>query len=152
MFNKFAVATIAAVASAQQIGTNTQEQHLSMSIQECMGGVCENASGQVVLDANWRWLHNVGGYSNCYTGAEWDTSYCPDDKTCAEKCALDGVDQNTWTSTYGVKSTGNGLNLGFVTQGSYAKNVGSRSFLMDANNSYKQFKMANKEINGLYES
>lgn len=146
MFNKFAIAAIAAVASAQQIGTNTQEQHLSISMQECHTGVCENGNASVVIDGNWRWLHNVGGYSNCYTGASWDTNYCPDDKTCAENCALDGVDQNTWTSTYGVKSTGNGLNLGFVTQGAYAKNVGSRSFLMDGNNSYKQFKMPNKEI------
>ena len=90
--NKFAIATIAAVASAQQIGTNTQEQHLSLNVQECAQGVCENSSASVVLDANWRWLHNVGGYTNCYTGAEWDTSLCPDDKTCAENCALDGVD------------------------------------------------------------
>jgi len=84
MFNKFAIAAIAAVASAQQIGYNTQEQHLSISMQECHNGPCENGNASVVLDGNWRWLHNVGGYSNCYTGSSWDMNYCPDDKTCAE--------------------------------------------------------------------
>jgi len=38
------------------------------------------------------------------------------------------------------------MKLGFVTQGSYAKNVGSRTFLMDGNNHYKQFELANKEL------
>jgi len=146
MFKSFAAAAIAALTSAQQIGTNTQEQHLSMNIQSCFQGSCTTENTSVVLDSNWRWLHNVGGYSNCYTGNAWDTSYCPDDKTCAEKCALDGVDQNTWSGTYGVTAQGNGLNLGFVTQGPYSKNVGSRMYLMDGGNHYKQFKMANKEI------
>jgi len=142
----FFAAAIAAIATAQQIGTNTQEQHLSLNWQNCEGNQCFNNSGSVVLDGNWRWLHNVGGYSNCYTGNAWDKSFCPDDKTCAEKCALDGVDQNTWQGTYGVQANGDALKLGFVTQGQYSKNVGSRSFLMDGSNHYKQFQLANKEF------
>lgn len=142
----FFAAAIAAIATAQQIGKNTQEQHLSMNWENCESGQCFSNNGSVVLDANWRWLHNVGGYSNCYTGNAWDKSYCPDDKTCAQKCALDGVDQNTWQGTYGVQANGNALKLGFVTQGQYSKNVGSRSFLMDGDNHYKQFNLANKEF------
>ena len=92
----FFAATIAAIATAQQIGTNTQEQHLNLNWQNCESGQCFNNAGSMVLDANWRWLHNVGGYTNCYTGNKWDTNFCPDDKTCAEKCALDGVDNQTW--------------------------------------------------------
>lgn len=92
----FFVAAVAAIASAQQIGTNTQEEHLDLNWQNCEGGQCFNNNGKVVLDANWRWLHNVGGYTNCYTGASWDTSICNDDQSCAQKCALDGVDKNTW--------------------------------------------------------
>ena len=45
----------------------------------------------------------------------WDPSYCPDNKTCAERCALDGVDENTWRNTYGVTTEGNKLRLNYVT-------------------------------------
>ena len=42
----------------------------------------------VTLDANWRWIHGKDGYENCYTGNEWDQSYCPDAATCTENCLL----------------------------------------------------------------
>ena len=65
---RFALAALAAIASAQQIGHNTAEEHLPMSWKQCNGGQCYDEVGSVVLDANWRWLHNNGGYTNCYTG------------------------------------------------------------------------------------
>jgi len=92
MFKSFTIAAIAASASAQQIGSNTKEQHLTLNWENCEGGQCFSNAGSVVLDANWRWLHNIGGYTNCYTGNSWDKSFCPDNDTCAQKCALDGVD------------------------------------------------------------
>ena len=42
----------------------------------------------VTLDANWRWIHGKDGYENCYTGNQWDQSYCPDAATCTENCRL----------------------------------------------------------------
>ena len=42
----------------------------------------------VTLDANWRWIHGKDGYENCYTGNQWDQSYCPDAATCTENCLL----------------------------------------------------------------
>ena len=42
----------------------------------------------VTLDANWRWIHGKDGYQNCYTGNEWDQSYCPDAQTCTDNCLL----------------------------------------------------------------
>jgi len=98
------------------------------------------------MDANWRWLHKNGTYTNCYTGASWDKDFCPDDKTCAANCALEGVDSNDWTNTYGVTSTGDSLKLGFVTQGQYAKNVGSRTYMMNSSSTYQMFKLKNKEF------
>ena len=44
----------------------------------------------VTLDHNWRWLHAVGDYVNCYEGNEWDDKFCPDVATCTENCALGG--------------------------------------------------------------
>jgi len=98
------------------------------------------------MDANWRWLHNVGGYSNCYTGASWDSGYCPDDVSCAANCALDGVPESDWSGTYGVTSDGSALKLGFVTSGAYAKNVGSRTYMMNTDSTYQMFKLKNREF------
>jgi len=98
------------------------------------------------MDANWRWLHNTGGYTNCYTGASWDNSECPDADTCAKNCAVDGVPQDEWKNTYGVTGDSDTLDLGFLTRGSYATNVGSRTFMMNGNDKYEMFKLKNKEF------
>merc|ERR1712051_318378 len=89
-----------------------------------------------------RWTHVVGDYKNCYEGTSWDASFCPDNKTCAERCALEGVDENTWRGTYGVTTQGNKLRLNYVT----GSNVGSRTYLMDSENHYLQFKLKNTEF------
>lgn len=59
---------------------------------------------------------------------------------------MDGVDQGTWSDTYGVKAEGNKLHIGFVTQGPYSKNIGSRNFLMQDENNYRTFSLLNKEF------
>lgn len=94
----------------------------------------------IVLDSNWRWLHNVGGYTNCYEGTEWDSSFCPDPVSCANNCALDGAD---YENTYGVKASGSDLSLGYVMP---SGDVGSRVYLMDSETEYKMFKLKNKEF------
>jgi cellulose 1,4-beta-cellobiosidase len=115
-----------------------------MSWQQCAaGGSCTTqSSGKVVLDANWRWTHNVGGFTNCYTGNTWDATLCPDGKTCATNCALDGAD---YPGTYGITASGNALTLKFVTQ-SAQKNVGSRVYLMASDTAYQMFKLNNMEF------
>merc|ERR1712137_1222721 len=46
----------------------------------------------------------------------------------------------------GVHASGNEVSLGFVTQGPYSRNVGSRNYLMDTESTYKLFKLKNKEL------
>ncbi|TFY80677.1 hypothetical protein EWM64_g3334 [Hericium alpestre] len=134
---------VAAIARAQQVGTQTPEVHPTLSWETCSaGGSCTSNSGSVVLDANWRWLHTTDGYTNCYTGNTWDTSLCPDATTCATNCALDGAD---YEGTYGVTSSGNSLKLNFVTNGANT-NVGSRVYLMASNTEYEMFKLLNQEF------
>ncbi|TCD66505.1 hypothetical protein EIP91_001281 [Steccherinum ochraceum] len=129
----------AAVAYAQQAGTITAETHPTLQWSQCTaGGTCTTQNGKVVLDANWRWLHDSSG-TNCYDGNTWSAAKCPDDVTCAQNCALDGAD---YTGTYGITSTGNSLRLNFVT----AKNVGSRVYLMDTDTSYHMFNTLNQEF------
>jgi cellulose 1,4-beta-cellobiosidase len=67
----------------------------------------------------------------------------PDNKTCAQNCALEGAD---YKATYGATVSGNSLKLTFVTKGTYATNIGSRMYLMDTDTSYQQFQLLNKEF------
>lgn len=118
------LSTLLAVAKAQQVGTQQTETHPTMTWQSCTAaGSCTTNNGQVVIDANWRWVHGVNDTTNCYTGNTWDATLCPDDETCATNCALDGAD---YASTYGATTSGNALTLKFVTQGSSGANIGSR--------------------------
>lgn len=145
MFPKLALLSLSflAVAYGQQVGTQQAENHPSLSWQRCTsGGSCQSVSGSVVLDANWRWLHTTEGYTNCYTGNQWDATLCPDDATCAENCALDGAD---YGGTYGISTSGNALTLKFITNGQQ-KNVGSRVYLLADDSTYEMFELLNKEF------
>ena len=96
----------------------------------------------IFLDANWRWVHDKNGYTNCYTGNTWNTTICPDNKSCASNCVLDGAD---YAATYGATTSGNALSLKFVTQSS-TKNIGSRLYLMESATKYKLFNLQNNEF------
>ncbi|RDW61389.1 glucanase-3 [Coleophoma crateriformis] len=138
------VAALAAFARSQQVGTLQAETHPTMTWQKCTAkNSCTTVTGKVVVDANWRWLHNVGGSTNCYTGNTWNAALCPDDVTCATNCALEGAD---YAATYGATTSGSSLKLNFVTVGSAATNIGSRLFLMDTDTSYQQFNLLNQEF------
>lgn len=132
------------VAWGQQAGTLTQERHPQLTMQTCTkSGGCQTQQGSVVIDSNWRWTHAVGQPKNCYTGNQWDTSLCPDGPTCAKNCAIDGAD---YPGTYGVTTSGSTLNLKFVTQGPYSKNIGSRLYFLESDTQYKIFKLKNREF------
>lgn len=142
--NTLTVLALISMAFGQNIGTNQAENHPALSWQTCTGsGSCSSVSGgAVVLDSNWRWTHNVGGFTNCYTGNLWDDTLCPDGVTCAANCAIDGAD---YAGTYGVTTSGNALTLKFVTF-AQQKNVGSRVYLMSDNTHYQLFQLLNKEF------
>lgn len=136
MFSKAAFISFvfAAVASGQQVDTLTTETHPSLPAQSrTAADPCTTVNTAVTLDADCRWLHTTSGYTNCYTGNAWDTTLCPDGRTCAANCAVDGAD---YTGIYGVTASGNALTLKFVTQGSYSKNIGSRLYLMASDSKY----------------
>ncbi|KAF7432982.1 hypothetical protein PC9H_004926 [Pleurotus ostreatus] len=148
MFPKVALVafSLAAAAFGQQVGTLTAETHPTLSVQQCTGtggGSCSNLARSVVLDSNWRWLHTTSGSDNCYDGNTWDTSLCPDAKTCASNCALDGAD---YSGTYGITTSGNALTLKFVTNGPYSKNIGSRVYLLESESKYQMFNLKNQEF------
>jgi cellulose 1,4-beta-cellobiosidase len=140
------VALAAAVVQGQQAGTLQTETHPSLTWEKCTSaGSCTSVSGKVVIDSNWRWVHDKtsGSYTNCYTGNTWNATLCPNDASCAANCALEGAD---YSSTYGAVASGNSLSLTFVTKGTYATNIGSRLYLMDTDTSYQQFSLLNNEF------
>lgn len=148
MYRSFTLATslAAAVVRGQQVGTQQTETHPAMTWSKCTSASsCTSQSGKVVIDSNWRWVHDktAGSYTNCYTGNTWDATLCPDDATCAANCALEGAD---YAATYGATTSGNALKLTFVTKGSSATNIGSRLYLMDTDTSYQQFDLLNNEF------
>jgi cellulose 1,4-beta-cellobiosidase len=136
------------VAVCQQKGSQTQEYHPKMTIQHCTksGGCQDESPGQITIDSNWRWTHKTGGTTNCYTGNEWDKTICDNVADCTKACALEGVDQQTWQGTYGVHEINGGIQLDFVTQGPYSRNVGSRTYYMESESKYKMWKLVNKEF------
>jgi cellulose 1,4-beta-cellobiosidase len=134
--------SVLSVAYAQQIGTLQTETHPPLTWQTCTASGCTTNQGAVTLDSNWRWLHAVGNSTNCYTGNTWNTTLCPNNVACAQNCALDGA---SYASTYGVTTSGDSLQIDFVTT-STQKNVGARLYLMASTNAYEIFKPLNAEF------
>ncbi|CAI4219553.1 unnamed protein product [Parascedosporium putredinis] len=137
------LALLAATVSAQQVGSEESETHPKLSWQKCSApGSCSNVNGEIVIDANWRWIHTVDGYDNCYDGNVW-TDICSDASDCAKNCAVEGADYST---TYGITTSSDALTLKFVQEHEYGANVGSRVYLMNGSDKYQMFELLNNEF------
>jgi cellulose 1,4-beta-cellobiosidase len=139
------IASLFSAVAAQKAGSLTKENHPKMSYTKCSSKGCKKHEGEVTIDSNWRWTHTKDSSTNCYTGNEWDSGLCPDVETCSSNCVIEGADSE-YSSTYGVKGDGDSLELAFVTDGPYTKNIGSRTYLMDSEDKYMMFKLKNKEF------
>lgn len=136
-----ALASFVALACGQQIGINTPEVNPPLTWETCTtSGGCTSVNGSITIDANYRWTHQVGGYTNCKTAAgAWNSTICPDPTTCAANCALEGVDY----ATSGATTSGNALTVTLTT----ATNSGPRIYLLDSTGeSYQLFKLLAKEF------
>ncbi|KAK4223144.1 glycoside hydrolase [Podospora fimiseda] len=130
------------LATAQQVGKQTTETHPRMTWKRCTGRAnCQTVNGEVVIDANWRWIHDSNN-QNCYDGNKW-TSACRTATDCASKCQLEGANYGT---TYGASTSGDALTLKFVTKHEYGTNIGSRFYLMNGNSKYQMFTLMNNEF------
>jgi cellulose 1,4-beta-cellobiosidase len=139
----FLLASISS-ACAQNAGTLSENYMMPMEFE--INGKKRNV--ELTMDSNWRWAHKVGESTNCYTDNQWDPSVCGPSGTsisCAQACAVGAVPKEQWEGTYGVTSHKGGVDLGFVTEGPYSKNVGSRMYVLNGDH-YWQFHVLNKEI------
>lgn len=133
---------------AQQAGTLVIEGGPTIALRECTrAGGCTSRQAKVTLDANWRWIHSANGYVNCFTDGTWSRDLCPDPTTCAQKCAIEGVSEDEYSSNYGITSIPGGVKLGFLTPTQHGNNVGSRLYLLSANGQeYQRFRLKNREF------
>merc|ERR1719323_107919 len=77
------------------------------------------------MDANWRWLHETGGYDSCFVDGSWSATACGGSGAdCASNCAVEGISKSDWAETYGISRRAGGVRVNFKTGG----NVGSRFF------------------------
>ena len=138
------------ITHAQQQGNFEPEEKPTITFKECTNsGGCTASKAKLTLDANWRWVHETSGYTNCYTGNKWTSSQCSpssDPALCAQNCALEGVSQDKYQNTYGVEQLNNGVKLNFVTEHQYGTNVGARLYLMENDDEYKMFYLKNREF------
>lgn len=136
-------ASLVGLVAAQQAGDQQEETHPKLTWSKCTsGGSCTSTDAEVVIDSNWRWLHEVGGTENCYDGNEW-TDVCATAEECAENCALEGA---TYEKTYGASTDGDALTLKFLTKHEYGTNIGSRFYLMNGDSSYQTFPLLGNEF------
>lgn len=133
------------LASAQAVGTSTAETHPKITWKKCTGtggSSCTTVNTEVVIDSNWRWLHDSKG-NNCYDGNEWKTDVCSTATDCASKCQMEGAN---YAATYGATTSGDALTLKFVTKHEYGTNIGSRFYLMNGSSKYQMFTLMNNEF------
>ena len=134
--------SLATKINAQQAGRLEQEGNPTITLKECtLADGCSSTKAKLTLDANWRWVHHKDGYTNCYTGNQWNSQYCSDPEACARDCALEGVSRDKYRSTYGVEQLQDGVRLKFVSDHAYGTNVGSRLYVMDGDDKYKMFQL-----------
>lgn len=134
----FILGLIFHACAAQQVGPLTQEYHPSLPVEGCSKDAgCKSEASAVVMDMNWRWLHNVDAYNNCL-GKVWDKELCPDPETCSKNCALEGVDEKGYTNDYKVQTLEKGVKL------SYPK--APRLYMLEDDDTYKIFKLKNREF------
>jgi len=132
-------ASLVSAALAQQVGQLSQEHHIPMSVESCKrAGGCTTEETQIVMDMQWRWIHNKDAYNNCLPGEFWDKDLCPDPKTCSQNCAMEGVDEKGYTENYKAWPVEKGIKLEFPNA--------PRVYMLDGEDKYKMFKLKNKEF------
>lgn len=133
-----------AVANAQLVARVQAEIHPKLDWTKCDENKdCETVHGEVVMDENWRWLHDFDGYLNCFENAQWNDQVCNSSENCTETCAVDGAE---YGRSYGVTSEGDKLSMRFKTYYDFAYGVNSRLFLLETKDQYQTFTLMNNEL------
>jgi cellulase len=106
----FIAATLLGLAMAQTPG-NSSEVHPKITTWKCTkAGGCVEKNSAIVLDSATHWIHQKNntalGCGNWGSGA--DPIACPDEKTCAQNCIIEGIPDY---KEFGVSTSGSNLRL-----------------------------------------
>jgi cellulose 1,4-beta-cellobiosidase len=142
---KLAVISLAlATATGQRAGNKQTEVHPKLAWSRCSSPeACERVQGEVVLDSKWRWVHEEGGYGDCYTGNKWNNTICATAKGCSKNCVVEGVDYKV---AHGVTTGDDSLTMKYKTEHQFGTSIGSRLFLMENSQKYQMFTLLNNEL------
>jgi cellulase len=130
------------VANGQQPGT-AKEVHPKVTTYRCSKkGGCKPQTNYVVLDSLAHPVHQAGSTLGCGDwGQKPNATVCPDEKSCAKNCIMEGVPDY---STYGVTTTGSSLRLQQVLNG---KTVSPRVYLLDhSEHKYEMLQLTGNEF------
>lgn len=138
-----AASLLSASVLAQVPGILTPEEHPKLTTQKCTkDGGCIPVDTAIVLDASYRYTHEVGGYTPCASGT-FNSSICPTVEACAKNCEVEGVDY----STYGIKTSGDALTLNLFTDKSGVTTESSpRVYLLADDSTYDMLQLLNQEL------
>ncbi|KAK4177407.1 family 7 putative glycoside hydrolase [Triangularia setosa] len=145
-----------AAVFAQKKGNYNPENHPPFQWAKCMSpSNCSIINGEVVLDANWRWVHD-NSFRTCVEQNQdgtqwWNPSVCDlgneqpgSTNNCTSKCLLEGA--GDYRAYYGVTAAKNKLTQKLITRIEFATNVGSRLFLLESKNKYQTFTLLGNEL------
>jgi len=129
------------VTAAQQIGTNNPEVHPQLTTYKCAkGSGCTAQNTSVVIDAGYRWIHTVGGYTSCTTASGLDPAICTNATACGKSCALEGTNYT---------SSGVSTSAGTLTLNMYVGSNGAspRVYLLSPDGkNYEDLRLVGQEI------
>jgi cellulase len=103
-------ATLLGLAVAQTPGS-TPEVHPKLTTWKCTkDGGCTSKNTAVVLDSATHWIHQKNNTAlGCGNwGSAADPAACPDEKTCAQNCIMEGISDYT---NFGVSTDGGKMRL-----------------------------------------
>ncbi|KAL6871874.1 carbohydrate-binding module family 1 protein [Trichoderma novae-zelandiae] len=137
---------IVQIVTAQQPGTSTPEVHPKLTTYKCTtAGGCVAQDTSVVLDWNYRWMHDKN-FNSCTVNGGVNTTLCPDEATCGANCFIEGVDY----ASSGVKTSGDSLTMNqYVpntnSSGGY-NSVSPRLYLLGADGDYVLMQLNGQEL------
>ncbi|KAL2018063.1 hypothetical protein VTK56DRAFT_1295 [Thermocarpiscus australiensis] len=141
-------ATVLAVlplVKGQQPGSFTPEVHPQLPTYKCTtNGGCVQQNTSVVLDWNYRWIHDATGSTSCTTSGGVDPNLCPDEATCSKNCFVEGADY----ASQGITTSGSSLTLRQYMKGSNGQmnSVSPRAYLLGPDGDYVMLKLLGQEL------
>nr|AEI71804.1 endoglucanase I [Trichoderma longibrachiatum] len=139
-----AMLALVRLVAAQQPGTSTPEVHPKLTTYKCTtSGGCVAQDTSVVLDWNYRWMHDAN-YNSCTVNGGVNTTLCPDEAACGKNCFIEGVDY----AASGVTASGSTLTLNQYmpsSSGGYSS-VSPRLYLLGPDGEYVMLKLNGQEL------